>query len=59
MPFDWTQLIGGVVVLFGAALLYLQLRHRPQATKEIQTGADLRARISSNQYTLVQLFAPL
>ena len=53
MPFDWSQVMGAVVVLFGAALLYLQIRHRPQATKEIQTGADLRARISANQYTLV------
>ena len=59
MPFDWTQLAGIVVVLFGAAFMYLQIRHRPRATKEVQTDADLQQRINSNPYTLVQLFAPL
>ena len=59
MPFDWTQVMGAAVVLFGAAFLYLQIRHRPQATKEVKTGTDLRERISKNQYTLVQIFAPL
>ena len=51
--------MGVVVVLFGAAIMYLQIRHRPQATKEVRTGADLQARISGNSYTLVQLFAPM
>jgi hypothetical protein len=59
MSFDWTQVMGAVVVFFGAAFLYLQIRHRPQATKEIQTPADLQTRINNNPYTLVQLFAPL
>ena len=59
LPFDWTQVMGAVVVFFGAAFFYLQLRHRPRATKEVKTAADLRARIRGNQYTLVQLFAPL
>jgi protein-S-isoprenylcysteine O-methyltransferase Ste14 len=59
LPFDWTQVVGVVVVFFGAAFFYLQLRHRPQATKEVKTAADLRSRIRGNPYTLVQLFAPL
>jgi protein-S-isoprenylcysteine O-methyltransferase Ste14 len=59
LSFDWTQILGVVFVLFGAAFFYLQLRHRPQATKEVKTAADLRARIRGNPYTLVQLFAPL
>ncbi len=59
MPFDWTQIAGVLVVLFGAAFMYVQIRHRPRATKEVQTGADLQQRISGNSYTLVQLFAPL
>jgi hypothetical protein len=59
MPFDWTQVAGVVVVLFGAAFMYVQIRHRPQATKEVRTGADLQARIRGNSYTLVQLFAPM
>jgi hypothetical protein len=59
MPFDWTQVMGAVVVFFGAAFFYLQIRHRPQATKEVQTAADLQARIKASQYTLVQLFVPL
>ncbi len=59
MTFDWTQIAGALVVLFGAALLYQNIRHRPQATKEIQTSADLERRISGSSYTLVQLFAPL
>ena len=59
MSFDWTQVMGAVVVFFGAAFLYLQFRHRPQATKEIQTPADLQTRINGSPYTLVQLFAPL
>ena len=59
MPFDWTQMMGVVVVLFGAAFMYLQIRHRPQATRDVKTGADLQRRISNNSYTLVQLFAPM
>ena len=51
--------MGVVVVLFGAAFMYLQFRHRPQATKEIRTGADLQQRIKGNAFTLVQLFAPM
>ena len=53
MPFDWTQIGGAFVVLFGAAFMYLHIRHRPQATKEIKTGADLQQRIGGNTYTLV------
>ena len=59
MPFDWTQIGGALVVLFGAAFMYLHIRHRPRATKEIRTSADLKQRISGSTYTLVQLFAPL
>jgi hypothetical protein len=59
MPFDWTQIVGVLVVLFGAAFMYLHVRYRPQATKEIKTAADLQQRINHNSYTLVQLFAPL
>ena len=51
--------MGAVVIFFGAAFFYLQIRHRPKATKEVQTAADLQKRISGSQYTLVQLFAPL
>ena len=51
--------MGVVVVLFGAAFMYVQIRHRPQATKEVRTGADLQARIRGNSYTLVQIFAPM
>jgi protein-S-isoprenylcysteine O-methyltransferase Ste14 len=59
LPFDWSQVIGVLAVFFGAAFFYLQFRHRPKATKEVKTATDLRARIRGNQYTLVQLFAPL
>ena len=59
MPFDWTQIGGVLVVLFGAAFMYLHICHRPRATKEIRTGADLQQRINSSTFTLVQLFAPL
>jgi hypothetical protein len=59
MPFDWMQIAGIGVVLFGAAFLFMQMRYRPRATKEVQTGADLAQRISHSNYTLVQLFAPM
>jgi hypothetical protein len=59
MSFDWTQVMGAVVVFFGAAFLYLQIRHRPKATKAVQTAADLQSRIAGSRYTLVQLFAPM
>ena len=59
MPFDWTQIAGALLVLAAVMFFYRQIRYRPRATKEIKTGADLRARISSNHYTLVQVFAPL
>ena len=59
MPFDWTQIAGIIVILFGAAFLFLQMRYRPRATKEVQTGADLAERINRSRYTLVQLFAPM
>ena len=59
MFFDWTQVAGAGIVLFGAAFLFLQMRYRPRATKEVQTGADLARRISGSSYTLVQLFAPM
>ena len=51
--------MGVVVILFGLAFMYLQIRHRPRATKEVKTGADLQTRISSSPYTLVQMFAPM
>ena len=60
MPFDWTQLTGGVVVLFAVVVFYLQFRLGRQGTKGVKNGADLRARIGQNaSYTLVQLFAPM
>jgi hypothetical protein len=59
MPFDWTQIAGIGIVLFGAAFLFMQMRYRPRATKEVQTGADLAQRFSRSSYTLVQLFAPM
>jgi hypothetical protein len=59
MEFDWTLLARLGFLLFGAGFLYLQVRHRPRATKEILSSDDLQQRISSNRYTLVQLFAPL
>jgi hypothetical protein len=51
--------MGAVVVFLGAAFLYLQIRHRPKATKAVQTAADLQSRIAGSRYTLVQLFAPM
>ena len=59
ISFEWTQVIGVVVVIFGAAMLYMQIRHRPQASREVQTAADLQKRIGNGSFTLVQLFAPL
>ncbi|MFN2107526.1 MAG: hypothetical protein ACK2U5_03850 [Candidatus Promineifilaceae bacterium] len=59
MSFDWTQVAGIGIVFFGAAFLFLQMRYRPRATKEVQTAADLAQRISGSRYTLVQLFAPM
>ena len=41
MPFDWTQIGGVLVVLFGAVIMYLHIRYRPQATNGLNTGADL------------------
>ena len=59
MPFDWTQVTGGVVVLLAVVVFYLQFRHGPRGAKGVKTGADLRTRIGQNSYTLVQLFAPM
>lgn len=59
MEIDLNFLAKAGLILFGAAFLYLQLRHRPRATKGIQSSADLRERIQRNNFTLVQLFAPL
>ncbi len=59
MFFDWTQIAGIGIVLFGAAFLFMQMRYRPRATKEVQTGADLAQRFGHSSYTLVQLFAPM
>jgi hypothetical protein len=59
MPYDWSQIVGVLIVLFGGAFLYLHLRYDPRATKEVKTGADLQARFGRSPYTLVQLFAPM
>lgn len=59
MAIDSTQVAGILIVFFGAAFLFLQMRYRPKATKEIRTAADLQRRINDSPFTLVQLFAPM
>ena len=52
-------ILWGLLILLIASFLTIQLRHRLQSTKGIDSFTDLQAHIKENPFTLIQFFAPL
>ena len=52
-------ILWGLLIILGISYLAIQLRHRLQSTKGIDSFADLQTHINENPFTLVQFFVPL
>jgi hypothetical protein len=49
----------GLLILLVVSFLAIQLRHRLQSTKGIDSLSDLQTHISESPFTLVQFFVPM